>query len=445
MENIVFYDRIQFAITITFHYLFPQLTMGMALLILYFKTKVYRNAGAHYGRIADFWVRIFAITFVFGVVSGIPMEFQFGTNWAAFSKISGGIVGKTLAMEGMFAFFLESTFLGVMLFGKGRFSEKVQWIAALMVFLGTWLSGYFIIMTNAFMQHPQGYFFDAAGKIQVENLASILFNPWGIWQYMHNMASTVAVASFFMCAVAAYYLLSGRHFEFAKTTLTAGVIAAMASVVILIAPSGVMQAEDIMFKQPEKGAAMEGVFKTEEGTPMILFGLPDTARQTVDSAVKVPYLLSFLTHKDPFKPVTGFDQIPRDRWPDNIPLVFFVYHIMIMLGVAFAGIMGLALFLLWKKRIFTARALLWALMLCWPLPYIATICGWMTTEVGRQPWLVYGLMRTHEGVSPAVPGGATLFTLIGFSFIYFVAGLLYFTLILREIGRGPEEPKKMEA
>src|SRR5579862_6923824 len=221
--------RLHFAFTVTFHYIFPQLTMGLALLLVVLKTMALRTGNEHYNRAARFWARIFAINFAMGVVTGIPMEFQFGTNWSRFSKAAGGVIGQTLAMEGVFSFFLESSFLGVFLFGEKRLGPKGHWVSGVLVFLGSWLSGFFIVATDAWMQHPTGYALGPDGKILLTSLWGLLLNPWLFWQYLHNMCGAVVTGSFVMASLGAFYLLTRRHTKFGQTFVRLGVTAGMIS------------------------------------------------------------------------------------------------------------------------------------------------------------------------------------------------------------------------
>ncbi len=243
MASALLYDRLQFAVTATFHYLFPQLTMGLALLLLYFRSRALRSGDEHYHEVARFWTRMFALSFAFGVVTGIPLEFQFGTNWAKFSNFAGGVIGQTLAMEGLFAFFLESSFLGILLFGEKRLGLRVQWFASLMLFLGSWLSGYFILATNAWMQHPVAYTVAEDGRLFVDSVSGLLTNPWIFWQYCHNMTAAVVTGSFVMAAVGAFYFLSGEHVAHAKTFVRTGVVAGAIGCALLIFPTGARQCE----------------------------------------------------------------------------------------------------------------------------------------------------------------------------------------------------------
>ena len=225
MESALLYHRLQFAVTATFHYLFPQLTMGLALFLFFFHTQALRSGDPRHRETARFWTKVFAFSFGFGVVTGIPLEFQFGTNWARFSNYAGGVIGQTLAMEGVFAFFLESSFLGVLVYGERRFGPRAQWVAALMILLGSWLSGYFILATNAWMQHPVAYTVADDGRLVVSSLLGLLTNPWLFWQYAHNMTAAVVTSSFVIAALGAFYLLSGRHVTHARDFLRAGVTA----------------------------------------------------------------------------------------------------------------------------------------------------------------------------------------------------------------------------
>jgi len=432
--------RLHFAFTVTFHYLFPQLTMGLALLIVVLKTLALRTGDEHYNRAARFWAKVFAINFAMGVVTGIPMEFQFGTNWARFSKAAGGVIGQTLAMEGVFSFFLESSFLGLFLWGEERLGPKAHWVSAFLVFLGSWLSGFFIVATDAWMQHPTGYLLRNDGQIMLASFWGLLLNPWLLWQYLHNMIGAVVTASFVMAAIGAFYLLSRRHQTYGRTFVRIGVIAGTICGVLMLFPTGDQQGKNVAWHQPVTLAAMEGLFHTQDRAPLEILGQPDMDHDDLDNPLTVPYALSFLTYQRWKAEVKGLDAFPRELWPDNIPLLYYSYHIMVGLGTIFIAIMLLASFRLWRGKLYTSRPMLWTLMLALPFPYIATIAGWITAEVGRQPWLIYGLLRTPEGTSDRVVAGNALFTLIGFMGMYALLAILFLFLISREIAHGPEEP-----
>ena len=432
--------RIHFAFTITYHYLFPQLTMGLALLIVVLKTIALRYKNEHYNQAARFWAKIFAVNFLLGVVTGIPMEFQFGTNWSQFARLTGGVIGQPLAMEGVFSFFLESAFLGLFLFGEKRLSPLAHWASAFLVFVGSWISGFFIVVTNAWMQHPVAYNVLPNGMYEVTSFWGLLTNPWALIEYAHTMSGAVITGSFVMCAVGAFYVLENCFPEYGKIFLRVGVTVGLISCITQIFPTGDLHGRYLADRQPAALAAMEGLFNTQRGAGMVLIGQPNEEQQTIDNPLAVNDVLSFLIYGITKAEVKGLDQVPRDQWPEPLPLLFYAYHIMAGLGTYFVLLMAVAAILLWRGKLFTARWALWPLMLSFPLPYIANTAGWMTAEIGRQPWVVYGLIRTSEGYSTHVGVGNSLFTLLGFMGIYTVLSILFIVLIYRIIQRGPEAP-----
>ncbi len=438
MDSALSLHRLHFAFTVTYHYLFPQLTMGLAMLIVILKTKALRGGGEHFNRAARFWAKIFAISFAMGVVTGIPMEFQFGTNWAGFSKAAGGVIGQTLAMEGTFAFFLESTFLGLFLFGEKRLGPKGHWWAAFLVFLGSWLSGYFIIATDAWMQHPTGYTVGPNGEIVLSSLAGLLLNPWILWQYTHNMIGAVITASFVMASLGALYLLHRKYEEYGRTFVRLGVTSAFIASILMLFPTGDGQGKNIAKYQPATLAAMEGLFETTEGAPIAIVGQPDVEKRRLDNPLLVPRALSMITYQHWMAEVKGLDAYPPTEWPDNIPLLYFSYHIMVGLGTIFIAVAAIAFWKLRRGTLFASRGWMWVLLASAPFPYIANTAGWITAEVGRQPWVIYGLMRTEQGASMNVSAGNALFTLIGFMGVYTVLSILFLFLVHREIDHGPE-------
>jgi cytochrome bd ubiquinol oxidase subunit I len=430
-------SRWQFAFTVVYHYLFPQLTMGLALLLVILKTLYLRRGDETYNKAARFWGKIFAVTFVMGVVTGIPMEFQFGTNWAAFSAFAGDIIAQTLAMEGAFAFFLESAFLGIFLFGERRFGQRMHWFSALMILLGTWASGYFILATNSWMQNPVGYEEVAGGGVRIADYSAVLLNPWVFVQFAHNQGGAVVTAAFGMAGLGAYYLLANRHELYGRMFVRLGLITAVIASVWMLFPSGHVSSTEVAEKQPVALAAMEGQFRTERPAGLVVMGQPDMERERIDNPIVIPRALSFLVYQNWNAEVKGLDAFPEKNWPDNIPLLYYSYHVMVGLGTIFIAITVIATFLLWRRRLFESRWMLWILMLATPFPFIANTAGWLTAELGRQPWLAYGLLRTEEGVSPLVSSGNVLFTLIGFAGMYLIMGLLYFVLMVREVAHGP--------
>ncbi len=438
MSDSTILSRLQFAFTLSFHYLFPALTMGLALLILILKTLYLLRKDEFYNTSAHFWARIFAVTFIIGVVTGVPLEFEFGTNWSRFSASAGEIIAQTLAMEGAFAFFIESAFLGIFLFGERTFGQRMHWFSSFMVWLGTWASGGFIIASNAWMQHPVGYTMTPDGRFHLSNYWAVLLNPWIVPQFLHTISGSVITASFFMAGLGAYYLLARQHVEYGRLFITLGVIVGLIASIIQIYPSGDAEGLQVAKYQPVKLAAMEGLFHTEQGAGIVIIGQPDPATGTIDNAIIVPNVLSFLTYHRWSAGVKGLDAFPPSQWPDNIVLLYFSYHIMVGLGTFFIAIMALSLLLLWRRLLFQMRWMLWILLIAAPFPFIANIAGWYTTELGRQPWIVYGLLPTAQGSSANVSAGNVQFTLIGFAGMYLLLGLLYVVLVVFEATRGPK-------
>ena len=429
--------RLHFGFTITFHYLFPQLTMGLAPLIVVLQTLALWREEPRFAEAARFWAKIFGINFVLGVVTGIPMEFQFGTNWSRFSRLTGGVIGQPLVMEGVFSFFLESAFLGLFLFGEKRLGPRLHWLTGVAVFLGSWLSGYFIVSASAWMQHPVAYERLADGSFQVTSFAGVLLNPWTLVQYAHTMGGAVVTGSFVMAATGAFYLLGGRHERHAPLFVRVGVIAGLVSSLLQIFPTGDLHGRYLAEHQPATIAAMEGLFETRAGAPMVLIGQPDPAKGTIENPIAVNDALSFLIYGTFRAEVKGLDQFPRQDWPDNIPLLFFAYHIMAGLGTLFLLVTAVSAFLLWRGTLYRTKTALWALMLAFPFPYIANTAGWLTAELGRQPWLVYGLLRTEHGWSDSVSSGSTWFTLLGYMGMYAVLAISFVFLVQRVIAEGP--------
>ena len=434
-----FWHRLQFAFTITYHYLFPQLTMGLAWFLVYWKWRALRTGDEKYNQAVRFWAKIFGLNFAVGVVTGIPMEFQFGTNWADFSKYAGGVVGQTLAMEGMFAFFLESAFVGALIWGEKRLGPRGHFAAALAVALGSWLSGYFILVTNAFMQHPVGYRIEPNGSLGIAGMSGYLLNPWAWVQFLHNQMAAVVTGSFIVASIGAFYALRGLHSVQARLYLRAGTLVGLIASLLVAFPTGDQQAKMVGNHQPVTLAAMEGRFVGGTMAGVAVIGQPNVAARRLDNPIEVPGALSFLAYGHFGSFVHGLDHFPEDAWPDNIELLYYSFHIMITLGTLFILLMGFATFQNWRGKLESSTLLLWVLMLAFPFPYIANTLGWMTAELGRQPWLIYGLFHTRDGYSKVVSNGNTIFTLIGFTGLYFVLGLLFLFLVGREIGHGPEK------
>jgi cytochrome d ubiquinol oxidase subunit I len=443
LDSALLVHRLHFAFTVTYHYLFPQLTMGLAPLIVIFKVLSLRHPDRGYAEAARLLARLFAVNFVFGVVTGVPMEFQFGTNWARFSRFAGGVIGQTLAMEGMFAFFLESSFLGLFLFGEQRLSPRAHLAAAFAVWGGSWLSGYFIVATDAWMQHPVGYVVGPDGSVQLASLSALLLHRWAFWQYLHTIGGAAVTGAFATAGLGAYYLLRRLERDDARVSIAlvkGGVVVAALASFWQLFPTGDRQAHLVAQHQPAALAAMEGLFETRPGAPMVLLGQPDIKQGRIDNTLEVPSILSIITHRRPEAPVTGLKAFkPEDR-PDNIGLLYYSYHVMVGLGTLFIALMAIAVIALWRDRLIATRPLLWAILLAVPLPYIANTAGWITTEIGRQPWLVYGLLRTADGTSHRVSAGNGLFSLLGFMGLYAFLSIVYIVLMTRVIARGSKAP-----
>jgi cytochrome bd ubiquinol oxidase subunit I len=435
-------DRLQFAFTVMFHYLFPIATIGLAPFVAVYTWKAARTGDEQTASIARFWTRIFAINFAAGVVTGIPMQFQFGTNWAVFSRRSGPLIAQPLAMESMFAFFLESVFLGILLYRRDRLPTMLSAWSAVLVCVGAWASGFFIITANAWMQHPVGYSIAPDGTIQLVNLWAVIFSPFALWQSAHVLTGALLTGGFIVAGIGAYYLLSHREPEIGRRFVRAGCIVGFVCSMLIVFPTGDENGRDITAYEPVKLAAMEGLFASEKGAPLAIVGMPDTSKDDLIDPIFVPSILSLLAYGNLNANVKGLRAYAHGLWPP-VELTYYAYHVMVGLGTIFMAVYAIAVLLLLRDRLFQVPLMLWALMLLMPFPYIANEAGWVVSEVGRQPWIIYGIMKTSEGVSPNVASGETLFTLIGFAGMYFLLGVLFLLLVLREIAIGPSTPLRV--
>ncbi|HUZ47766.1 MAG TPA: cytochrome ubiquinol oxidase subunit I [Terriglobia bacterium] len=437
MSEAVFAHRMQFAFTVMFHYLFPILTMGLGFFIAWYSTLHLVTKDKRYLDAAQFWAKIFAINFALGVVTGIPLEFEFGTNWSRFSSFGGGVFGQMLPLEGVYAFFLESGFLGMFLAGERRVGRTLHWLSGLGVAFGSLLSGYFIVATNAWMQHPVGYALDPSGGVHLTSFWAVLFNPYAGWEYAHTINGSLLAAAFVIGGVGAFYLLANRHLEFARLSVKTAVIAGVILAMTQLFPTGDLNGASVVQYQPTKLAAMEGLFQTQKGAPLAIIGMPDTAKEDLLDPIYVPDFLSFLAYGNIHATVDGLAKYSKDLWPP-VELTYYSYHIMVGLGTIFIAEMLIGLFLLWRRKLYSSRWFLWMLMLTVPFPYIANEAGWVVSEVGRQPWLVYGLLMTPAGTSTNVAAGETVFTMMGFAGIYAMLGILFLFLVARLIHQGPD-------
>jgi cytochrome d ubiquinol oxidase subunit I len=433
--DVVMLARLQFALTVMFHFIFPPITIGLALLIALVETARHRTRSPVLERTSDFWLGIFAVTFVTGVATGIVMEFQFGTNWAAYSRFVGDIFGAPLAAEGVFAFFLESGFAGLLLLGRKRISSFVRCLSAWMVALGSSLSAFWILVANSWMQTPAGYEI-VDGRARLVDFAAAVFNPSTLPRVAHTLASSWAMASFLMAGVGAWYFLKGRATDVARISLRLGVGASLVATVLVFA-SGDHHARQVARTQEAKFAAMEGLYSTTTAAPIILFALPPTqdGRRQGPELV-VTNLLSFLAFGNFQAPVKGLEEFPRADWPP-VTVTFLSFHNMVILGnlMALVALVGVAL--LWRGRIETASW--WQTVMVWavPLPMIAIQLGWLTAEVGRQPWIVHGMMRTEHAVSKVVAAPELVFSIALFGLVHSGLGTLWLYMLRKKIVHGP--------
>ncbi|MEN6625729.1 MAG: cytochrome ubiquinol oxidase subunit I [Candidatus Sumerlaeia bacterium] len=431
--------RIQFGLTIMFHYLFPPLSIGLGVMLVFMEGMYLKTGDAIYEAMTKFWTRIFGLVFAMGVASGIVMEFQFGTNWSSYSRYVGDVFGAALAAEGIFAFFLESGFLAILLFGWDRVGPRVHFLSTVMVALGSMFSAIWIVVANSWMQTPAGYHIvqTARGpRAELTDFWAVVFNPSSAARLTHTLLGAFTLGAFFVMSITAYYILKNRHLALAKRAFTIALVwGAIVSVAQLLA--GDWSARVVARHQPAKLAAMEAVFKTEPYTPLTLFGIPDEEQGVVHARIAIPGLLSLLTHRDLKTPVTGLDRIPRADWPP-VQAPFQCYHAMIALGMFFIAVTLLALFLLWRGKLFGQRWLLWIFVFAVVGPFIANEAGWLVAEIGRQPWIVYGLMRTAAAASPSVGPGQIIASVLMFGAVYAMLFLVFIYVLDRKIRGGPE-------
>ncbi len=433
-------SRIQFALTVMFHYLYPPLSIGLGWLMVIMEGRYLQTGNTVYERMARFYTRIFAATFAMGVTTGIVMEFEFGTNWAAYSRFVGDVFGSPLAAEALFAFFLESTFLAVLVFGWDRVSKRTHFIATCAVAAGATLSAVWIVVANSWQHSPAGFHVVGEGlnmRAEITDFWAMVFNPTSAGRLAHVLVSSLITGSFFVMSVNAYYILKNRHVDFAQRSFRIALVVGFLSSYTILA-TGHLQAQTVARVQPAKLAAFEGHFITESGgTPLYVFGIPDSQAKRVRLGLPIPGLLSFLAFNSFRTPVTALDTFDEaDRPPVLIP--FFSFHLMVALGMAFIGLSTLSLFFWWRNTLFQQRWLMIIFVFAVPLPYIANELGWVAAEVGRQPWIVQGLLRTKDAISESVSAGQVLASTIMFTSIYSLLFALYIFILNDKIQRGPE-------
>lgn len=431
--------RIQFALTIAFHYIYPPLSIGLGLLMVIFKGIYLRTGKVEYNTLARFWTRIFSLTFGIGVATGIVMEFEFGTNWATYSRYVGDIFGSALAAEGVFAFALESTCLGIVLFGWNKIKPVWHFLAILGVWLGSMCSAIWIVIANSWQQTPAGYVVAGEGmqaKAVITDFWAMVFNPSSVDRIWHVWQGAFLAGIFLVLSVHAWYLLKGRHVEISKKAFKVTLIVGTIFSLLQLA-SGHSSAEGVAKNQPEKLAAMEGHFRTELAD-LYLFGWVDKKNE-VTHGVKIPNGLTYMLHYDTETPVIGLDQYPMEDRPAQVNAVFQFYHIMVAIGMFLIALTVFASFLLWRGKLYDKRWLLrifvWAVI----LPQIGNQVGWFAAEMGRQPWIVYKLLRTSDALSKAVTAHQILFAIILFTIVYTILFILFIYLLKKKIVHGIDE------
>ena len=431
--------RIQFALTIAFHYIYPPLSIGLGLLMVIFKGIYLRTGKVEYNTLARFWTRIFSLTFGIGVATGIVMEFEFGTNWATYSRYVGDIFGSALAAEGVFAFALESTCLGIVLFGWNKIKPVWHFLATLGVFLGSMCSAVWIVIANSWQQTPAGYVVAGEGmqaKAVITDFWAMVFNPSSVDRIWHVWQGAFLAGIFLVLSVHAWYLLKSRHVEISKKAFKVTLIVGTIFSLLQLA-SGHSSAEGVAKNQPEKLAAMEGHFRTEPAD-LYLFGWVDKKNE-VTHGVKIPNGLTYMLHYDTETPVIGLDQYPMEDRPGQVNAVFQFYHIMVAIGMFLIALTVFASFLLWRGKLYDKRWLLrifvWAVI----LPQIGNQVGWFAAEMGRQPWIVYKLLRTSDALSKAVTAHQILFAIILFTIVYTILFILFIYLLKKKIVHGIDE------
>ncbi|MFW9994259.1 MAG: cytochrome ubiquinol oxidase subunit I [Candidatus Odinarchaeota archaeon] len=439
--------RLQFFLTIGFHFIFPPITIGLSWFIVWFMTKYMRakepSKKDYYRETVKFWVKIFAIFVAVGIATGLVMEFQFGLNWSEYSRRVGEVFGPALAMEIMFAFFLESIFLAVLLRGWSweRISDRFLWFSSILVALGTTLSAFWILVANSWMQTPAGYVLLDDNYFVIEDIWAVVFNPSTIPRFLHTVNASMINGCFVIIGISAWYILKNRHQEFAKESLkTALTVAFVAS--ILQGILGHSHSVQVALTQPAKFAAQEGLMETQAAAPLVIFALI-LEDGTVIFELAIPWLLGILTHGDLTTPITGLNDIPIANRPP-LMMTFYPFHFMVFLGILFVLFSGIGLFLYYKKKLkhtdklgryFSVLAIL-----IMPLPILSNEFGWITAEVGRQPWIVYEVIRTADAVSPTVPPEQVLFSIILFMAIYALILCLLLFLVIHSVKKGPELP-----
>jgi cytochrome d ubiquinol oxidase subunit I len=434
-------SRIQFTLTISFHYIYPPLSIGLGVMLVLMEGLWLKTGNCIYHQMARFWTKVFALTFAMGVATGIVMEFEFGTNWATYSRYVGDVFGSALAAEGIFAFFLESGFLAVLLFGWDKVGRKVHFLATCMVCLGAHFSAVWIVVANSWMQTPSGYHIVGEGlkaRAEVTDFWAMVLGPSTMDRLFHTLCGAWQAGAFLVVSVSAWYLLKGKHAEFARSSLRVGLVVALAASLLQLL-SGHHSAQGVAHNQPVKLAAFEGLYETTNHAPLTLFGWVDQKDEKV-LGPKIPGMLSWLAFGDAEKPVAGLNQAAperKDRPP--IGISFQMFHLMVAIGFAMIAVAALGFLYFWHGSLFERRWMLRLLVLSVLGPQIANQAGWFAAEVGRQPWIVQGLLRTSEGLSAVVTANTVLSAMILFTAVYLLLFAVFVYLLNDKIQHGPDE------
>jgi cytochrome d ubiquinol oxidase subunit I len=431
-------SRWQFALTAGVHFLFPPLTIGLAYLLVIVEWLGWRRGDQDYVRCGEFFAKILGLSFVLGVATGVVMEFQFGTNWAEYSKFVGDVFGAPLAAEAVFAFFLESTFLGLYLFGRGKVSKGVHLFSSLMVALGATLSAFWILVANSWQQTPAGYVLQN-GRAELTDFSLAVFNLSTPHRFAHTMVACVVAGAFLMAGVSAYLVLKNREAAAAGKTLRIALIVGLIASVLALMPTGHQHAQQVAISQPEKLAAMEALIRGQSRAPLVVSGKPVEKPPGLEYAVQIPGLLSWLAFGNLDAYVMGIDDFQAAGRPTPpLAVTFGAFHGMVGLGLLFIVEMAWGVLLLVRKRLSQSRWYLRMLLWSIPLPLVACELGWIVAEVGRQPWVVYRVLETEDALSANVSGGEVLLSIVMFGLIYAVLCVLYVFLLVRKIRRGPQ-------
>jgi len=435
----LFLARLQFALTIGFHFLFPPISIGLAWLLVIMEGLGWRKGDEGYVRMGKFFGKLLALTFAVGVATGIVMEFQFGMNWALYSKFVGDIFGAPLAAEGIFAFFLESGFLGLYLFGRNKVSKAVHWFSILMVAVGATISAFWIIVANSWQQTPAGYVL-RNGRAELTSFYDAVFNPSTVIRYLHTVDAALIAGAFFVAGIAAYLILKGKEVELAKRAMKIAVILGLITSLLELMPFGHEHARQVARTQPEKFAAIEGLYTTQSGAPLVFFAIPVVKPPELKAKIELSGLLSWMAFGDVNAQIKGINEFPAENIPP-LWLTFVSFHNMVVLGLYFIGVTLYAYIQLRRKKLFETTWLLRLFIWSIPLPLAACQLGWMAAEVGRQPWIVYGLLRTAEAHSVIVTAEEILFSIILFGLVYLLIGILYIYILVREVNHGSQSAK----